>query len=98
MSNSEERAYAARKGLIDQREKGSSSRLKPVLLEYEVLDHQTGWWNRKLGWVKQGHFKSELQAIRVIERFMIARNRLQQVYGPPAECKWRIDGKLYEGS
>lgn len=90
--------YLARKGLTAQREKPTASKVKPVLLEYEVKEHETGWIHRKAGWRKHGRYKSEAQALRVIEQLQSLRGTSPWSQAPPAGCRWRINGELVEAT
>lgn len=88
----------ARKGLLPQRERPIASKVRPILLEYFVEEHQTSWWNSKVGWCRQGRYKSREQALRVIEGVKKAHALGHHPYAAPADCKWRIDGVEVEGA
>lgn len=93
--------YLLRKGLSEQRERptgsAQSKAKKPVLLEYYVEPYQTGWWNPRSGWVKQGRYNSRGQALRLIESAQ-KPGRSRWTYRAPEGCKWRIDGVEVEGA
>lgn len=88
--------YLLRKGLAPQREKPTASKVKPVLLEYEILEHQVGWRQPKAGWCKQGRYKSKSQALRVVEQLNNGRGTSTWSMAPPKGCRWRIDGEVVE--
>ena len=99
MSRKEEKERDYRKGVLEQQPSATASHVKPVLLEYEVLEHQASFWDRTgAGWNKHGRYKSRAQALRVIKELDERRARGGRVYGPPTGCRWRIDGVEVEGA
>lgn len=93
MSSAEEKARDLRKGLLEQRSRPAASKVKPVLLEYEVPEHAvTEYYHTRAGWVKQGRYKSKAQALRVIAA--VVKKPYSRV---SVDWRWRIDGELVEG-